>query len=94
MTIHTADVRLERDQQLKEQLVTAEQEKARGLDKISQSQSELVSSINSLSRKVSELNIKCEHGSATKEDGNSILEAASSCSSLVLNLAELMKMFI
>lgn len=92
--IYNTDVRLEKDQQLKEQLVQAEQEKARGLDRISYSQSELANSIDSLSKKVSMLNIKCEHGAATKEDGNSVLEAASSCSSLVLNLVELMKMFI
>lgn len=92
--IYNADVKLEKDRQLKEQLVYAEQEKARGLNRISSSQSELASSINSLSEKVSELNIKCEHGAAAKEDVSGVLEAASSCSSLVFNLVELMKMFI
>lgn len=89
--VYEADLRFEKEQELKKQYVAAQVKLAENMGKVALSQKDLSNNIHDLSKQVKVLNNKCSNGTATASDGEAVMAAAANCSTLVANLFQLME---
>lgn len=89
---YVKDQRIKRQQELQEREAEVKAELARNTGRVADSQERLSHSVQILSGKVDALNLNCKNGTATRDDSESVLNAAAECSTLVANLFSLIKM--